>query len=49
MQNVATTKIGTKMSLGGPSGPSFFFVNKFSKRPHLPFVKVLLHSLYYKT
>lgn len=48
MQNVATTKIGTKMSLGGPSGPSFF-VNKFSKRPHLPFVKVLLHSLYYKT
>ena len=48
MQNAAIIKIGIKIFLDGPLGPSFF-VNKFSKRPRLPFVKVLSHSLYYNT
>ena len=33
MQNVATTKIGTKTFLGGPSGPSFFTSN------HIDFIQ----------
>ena len=33
MQNVATTKIGTKTFLGGPSGPSFFILN------HIDFIQ----------
>ena len=33
MQNVATMKIGTKTSLGGPSGPSFFIFH------HIDFIQ----------